>query len=112
FVVLGEGQGCPNALLEALAAGLPAVANDDGGTREQLIHEVTGLLVPDRSPEALAAALLRILRDRELAQRLGPHGPEHVPRAPFLWGQWPEAIPGFSAERPPPRSPGGRGAST
>lgn len=81
FVVLGEDQGCPNALLEALAAGLPAVANDSEGTREQLIHEVTGLLLPDRSPEALAAALVRLLRDRELARRLGQQGREHVLRA-------------------------------
>jgi glycosyltransferase involved in cell wall biosynthesis len=81
YVVLGQGQGCPNALLEALAAGLPAIANDEGGTREQLIDGTTGLLLHDRSPEALAAALVRILSDRELARRLGQHGREHVLRS-------------------------------
>jgi glycosyltransferase involved in cell wall biosynthesis len=80
-VVLGQDQGCPNSLLEALAAGLPVAANDDGGTRELVIHEETGLLIADRSPAALAAALLRILRDSDLARRLGCNGREHVRRS-------------------------------
>jgi glycosyltransferase involved in cell wall biosynthesis len=80
-VVLGQDQGCPNSLLEALAAGLPVAANDDGGTRELVIHEETGLLIADRSPAALAAALLRILRDPDLARRLGCSGREHVRRS-------------------------------
>ena len=54
FLVLGAGQGSPNALLEALAAGLPCVANDDGGTAEQIIDGRTGLLVPDRTPEGVS----------------------------------------------------------
>jgi glycosyltransferase involved in cell wall biosynthesis len=35
-VVLGRNQGCPNALLEALASGVPSIANDDGGTASKL----------------------------------------------------------------------------
>lgn len=80
YVVLGKDQGCPNALLEALICGLPAVANDDGGTREQLIDDETGLLVRDCSPEHVAEALVRILADRKLAKRLGQTGREHVTR--------------------------------
>jgi glycosyltransferase involved in cell wall biosynthesis len=80
-VVLGEDQGCPNALLEALAVGLPAVANDSGGTREQLIHGVTGLLLEDRCPAAVAAALVRVLQDREVARTLGREGRGHVLRS-------------------------------
>ena len=54
-VVLGESQGCPNAVLEALAAGVPVVANDSGGTRELIIDGRTGLLdsaraIPQPSP--------------------------------------------------------------
>jgi glycosyltransferase involved in cell wall biosynthesis len=78
FVVLGAEQGSPNALLEALAAGLPCIANDDGGTREQIVHERTGLLLPDRSPETLAPAIVRLLTDRALAARLGAAGRAHV----------------------------------
>jgi glycosyltransferase involved in cell wall biosynthesis len=78
FVVLGEDQGSPNALLEALAVGLPCIANDDGGTGEQIVHERTGLLLPDRAPEALAAAIVRVLTDRSLAARLGAAGRAHA----------------------------------
>jgi len=81
FVVLGQDQGSPNALLEALAAGLPCIANDDGGTSEQIVHERTGLLVADRSPAPLAAALVRVLTDRALAAQLGRAGREHVLRS-------------------------------
>lgn len=78
YVVLGKHQGCPNALLEALSVGLPVVANDDGGTREQVIDNVTGLLVAECSPEAVAKALIRILTDRQLAKRIGENGRNHV----------------------------------
>ena len=78
FVVLGREQGCPNALLEALAAGLPSIANDDGGVAEQIIDGVTGLLLPDRTPAALAAAIVRLIHDRALAERLGRAGRAHA----------------------------------
>ncbi len=81
FVVVGQDQGCPNALLEALAAGLPCIANDDGGTREQIIDERTGLLVHDRAPATLARAIVRVLSDRPLAEQLGRAGREHVRRS-------------------------------
>lgn len=77
-VVLGKDQGCPNALLEALSVGVPVVANDDGGTREQVIHEITGLLIANRSPVELAAALVRVLHDRNFAQSIGCGGRVHV----------------------------------
>lgn len=81
FVLLGKDQGSPNALLEALAAGLPCIANDDGGTAEQIVHERTGLLLHDRSPAALAAAIVRVLGDRALAARLGRDGRDHARQA-------------------------------
>jgi len=81
FVVLGREQGSPNALLEALAAGLPCVANDDGGTSELIEDGRTGLLLRDREPEALAASIARLIADRALAERLGRAGREHVLRS-------------------------------
>jgi glycosyltransferase involved in cell wall biosynthesis len=81
FVVLGQDQGSPNALLEALAAGLPCIANDDGGTAEQIMHERTGLLVADRAPTTLAPAIVRVLTDPVLATQLGRAGREHVLRS-------------------------------
>jgi glycosyltransferase involved in cell wall biosynthesis len=77
-VVLGRRQGCPNASLEAMAAGVPVVANDDGGTSEQIVHGVTGLLVGDCAPRSVADGLLRILSDRDLARTLGEAGRQHV----------------------------------
>jgi glycosyltransferase involved in cell wall biosynthesis len=80
-LVLGDQQGCPNWSLEALAAGLPTVANASGGTGEQVVGGRTGLLLPaDPSPGEVAAALLRLLADRWLAEDLGRRGARHVRR--------------------------------
>jgi glycosyltransferase involved in cell wall biosynthesis len=54
-----------------MAVGLPIVTTDVQGAGEAIRHEREGLLVPRRNPEALAAAIVRLLRDRSLAQRLG-----------------------------------------
>ena len=62
------------ALVEAMAAGLPIVASDIPGYREVVTHGVHGLLVPPRDPEALAAALVRVLTEPGLAARLGDAG--------------------------------------
>ena len=80
-VVLGESQGCPNAVLEALAAGVVVVANDSGGTRELISHGRTGLLLRGRDPAAVAAAVTRLLLDPALAARLSAAGRAHVARA-------------------------------
>ena len=79
-LVLGEHQGCPNAVLEALACGIPVVANDSGGTRELILDGATGLLLRQCEPLKIAAALARILSDPGLARRLGMRGRRHVAR--------------------------------
>jgi glycosyltransferase involved in cell wall biosynthesis len=66
-VVIGEDQGCPNACLEALAAGVPLVANNSGGTRELVIPRRTGWLVPGTTPAAIAGALIEALTSPERA---------------------------------------------
>ena len=71
-------EGLPMVLLEAMAAGRPVVATPVGGTPELVVDGETGLLVPPRDPGALAAALRRILDDRELAARLGEAGRRRV----------------------------------
>jgi phosphatidylinositol alpha-mannosyltransferase len=62
------------ALVEAMASGRPVVASDIPGYREVVDDGVEGILVPPRDPEALAAALVRVLRDPGLAERLGRAG--------------------------------------
>jgi len=80
LLVLGRHQGCPNAVLEALAAGVPVIANDSGGTRELVLHGRTGLLLGAVEPAAIAAALLRVLQNPALARRLSARGRQHVAR--------------------------------
>ncbi|MGA3052939.1 MAG: glycosyltransferase [Candidatus Korobacteraceae bacterium] len=63
-------EGSPNVVLEAMAAGLPIAATDAGGVPEILEDGVTGLLVQPGDPQAMAEAILRILRDKALASRL------------------------------------------
>lgn len=79
-LVLGNHQGCPNAVLEALAAGLPVLANDSGGTSELVIHRRTGLLVQDCDPQTIAAGLAQLFSDPVLAMRLSKAGRAHVTR--------------------------------
>ncbi len=69
FVLSSREEGIPNALLEAMAAGRPAVATAVGGTPEVLRDGATGWLVPAREPGALAAALGDALARPEEARR-------------------------------------------
>jgi glycosyltransferase involved in cell wall biosynthesis len=69
--VPSHSEGSPNVVLEAMAAGLPIVANAVGGVPEILEDGGTGLMVPPRSPEAMAKAMQRVLCDAELRAHLG-----------------------------------------
>lgn len=73
--------------VEGMACGLPVVASRVGGLPESVEDGVTGLLVPPDDAAALAAALGRLLEDRELAARLGAAGRE---RAVERW-DWSDA---------------------
>ena len=81
FVLPSRTEGLPNALLEAMAAGCPIVATDVPGCRDLIEHEQTGLLVPYANTGALADALLRLLTDPSLAQRLGQNASTLVERS-------------------------------
>ena len=74
----GEGFGI--VYLEANAHGLPVVAGDVGGARDAVIQGKTGLLVDPEDHVAVADALVSVLRDRELAERLGRDGLVHAKR--------------------------------
>lgn len=71
-----EGFGIP--LIEAMAAGRPVITTDVPAGNEVVRHERTGLLVPYDDPAALAAAIVRVLRDQVLAGRLGENGRREV----------------------------------
>ena len=72
--------------LEAMQRAVPVVGTHTPGLASFLRDGVTGLLVPPRDPEALAAALLRLLREPRFAERLGRAAAEDV-RARWLWSQ-------------------------
>ena len=71
-------EGMPNALLEAMAAGLPVVTTRAGGCGEIVQDGVSGLLVDTHDSAAIAAALQRVLSDSALAGRLSSKGRQRV----------------------------------
>lgn len=71
-------EGLPKSLLEAAACGLPMVATNVPGCREICRHDVTGLLVPERDPTAIAEAIERLCADSMLRERLGRRAREIV----------------------------------
>jgi glycosyltransferase involved in cell wall biosynthesis len=73
-VLDNDRDGIPNVLVEAMAAGAPVVATGVSGIPELIAHEVNGLLVEPDDPAALADALVRVHRDRELAERMAAEG--------------------------------------
>jgi len=70
------------AYLEAGACGKPVVAGRGGGVEEAVQDGVTGILVDPLDPEALSNAIVRILKDRELAKRLGENGRKRAMKQP------------------------------
>ena len=68
------GEGCPNAVLEAMAAGKPVVASRSGGTPEVVVDGETGILVPPENIDALQDALLTLAGDPALRLKMGAAG--------------------------------------
>jgi glycosyltransferase involved in cell wall biosynthesis len=66
FVLPSYAEGFPNALLEAMSKGIPAICTDVGGIADSLKDGENGFLVPARQAKALADAMQRYLRNPEL----------------------------------------------
>jgi glycosyltransferase involved in cell wall biosynthesis len=64
-------EGFPNAVLEAAATGIPVVTTLSTGSRDAVVPEVTGLLIPPGYPEALSEAVLKLIRDPERRREMG-----------------------------------------
>jgi len=66
----GDRDGIPNVFVESMAMGVPVVGTNISAISELIEHEKTGLLVPPGNPEALANAMLRLLQDENLRNRI------------------------------------------
>jgi sugar transferase (PEP-CTERM/EpsH1 system associated) len=71
FVLPSLAEGISNTLLEAMACGVPVIATEVGGNVELVADGDTGMLVPARDDEALAAAIYRVIDDRAFAAQCG-----------------------------------------
>jgi glycosyltransferase involved in cell wall biosynthesis len=80
----GETEGLGVVLVEAMSHGKPVVASRLGGIVDAVEDGQTGLLVPPDDPDALAAALLRVIGDQGLAGKLGEAGRARARRL-FSW---------------------------
>mgnify|MGYP000265351428 CR=1 FL=1 len=74
----GDKEGTPNSVLEASASGLPVVATRHAGIVEAVIHKQTGLLCDEYDFKTMAAHMVRIAENPDLAGRLGRAGRLHV----------------------------------
>lgn len=71
FLLSSLSEGISNAVLEAMACGIPVVTTDCGGMSEAVTDGVEGFVVPVRNADAMAAALLKLADDSGLRQRMG-----------------------------------------
>lgn len=78
FVLPSETEAFGRVIIEAMALSKPVVATTVGGIPEIVVDSVTGLLVPPRSPEKLAEAIIKILKDPLLAAAMGQAGRQRV----------------------------------
>jgi glycosyltransferase involved in cell wall biosynthesis len=78
FALPSHFEGLPMSIIEAMLTGLPVVSTAIKGPREQVVHGVTGLLVPPGTVEPLAQALASLTRDPALRARMGAVGRERA----------------------------------
>lgn len=73
FLYPTRADNLPNVLIEAIATGVPCVTFDIGGCSEIIINEENGLVVKPFDVEGLARAVLRIINEKELSEKLSRH---------------------------------------
>ena len=64
-------EGFPNVVLEAAATGIPVITTLVTGSRDAVVPEVTGLLIPPGYPEAITEAMLQLLRTPSRRRQMG-----------------------------------------
>ncbi|MDD3895152.1 MAG: glycosyltransferase family 4 protein [Syntrophomonadaceae bacterium] len=74
FVLISKWEGFPRSVLEAMRSGLPVIASDVGGTRESVIDDETGFLIPRGDIDILKDRLLKLINDPDLRGQMGKSG--------------------------------------
>lgn len=96
FAFTSDWEGLPNALMEAMALGLPIVATDCpcGGPRTIMTNEADGLLIPIKDEKALEDGINRLIENPDLAERLGGEARKIARRAngEAVFEQWRDYI--------------------
>jgi glycosyltransferase involved in cell wall biosynthesis len=94
FISTTDFDNTPVSVIEAMVSGLPLVSTNVGGVPDLVTDGVHGLLVPPRDPDAMAAAVMRILTEPGLSARLSETA--HAYASGFDWGnvlqQWEQAL--------------------
>ncbi len=85
LVLASSSEGRPNAVLEAMAAGVPVVASDIDGVREMIVHGERGLLFPVGDERQLAVCLRRLMDEPDLARRLAANARQWVDDQGLTW---------------------------
>ena len=80
----GDTEGLGVVLIEAAEYDLPIVASNVGGIPDVVIHEKTGILVPEKNPEALANAFKRLAENKNQAENFIQNAMEHIQKN-FSW---------------------------
>ena len=78
FALASFAEGVPVVLMEAMAMGIPCVSTTITGIPELIRNEIDGLLVPPADPDALAAAIARLMDDPQLRARIAQSARERV----------------------------------
>ncbi|MAG16007.1 hypothetical protein CMO88_03020 [Candidatus Woesearchaeota archaeon] len=80
----GDTEGLGVVLLEAIASGTPVIGSDVGGIPDIIKHNKTGILVPQKDPDKLAGAIVRILGDKKFSKKLAKDATSFV-KERFAW---------------------------
>jgi glycosyltransferase involved in cell wall biosynthesis len=74
----GDSEGTPVSVLEAQASSLPVIATIHGGIPDVVINGKTGILVKEMDIEGMAAAMIELINNKELAKQMGNLGRQRI----------------------------------